>query len=146
MTPSKTGRIVIVGGAIVGSCCAWQLRRAGHIGPITVLDKDMSYERSSTALSAASIRTQFGTPTCIAMSLYAVELFRDLAAQLGEEDAHIGYVEAGYLILGGSAQADERATAAEMQRTHGADVIALTGDDLASRFPQLDFDGVGIGT
>ncbi|MCU1395029.1 MAG: FAD-binding oxidoreductase [Ilumatobacteraceae bacterium] len=144
--PSRTSRVVIVGGAIVGSCCAWELRRAGHTGPITVVDRDMSYARSSTALSAASIRTQFGTPTCIAMSLHAVDLFRDLATQFGENDAHIDYVEGGYLILGTPAQIAERTTAVEMQRTHGADVIWLTGDDLVSRFPQLDFTGVGIGT
>lgn len=146
MSPSRNSRIVIVGGAIVGSFCAWELRRAGHTGPITVVDKDMSYERSSTALSAASIRTQFGTPTCIAMSLHAIDLFRDLGKQLGEDDAHIDYVEAGYLILGAPGQVDDRTAAAEMQRAHGADVVALTGDDLASRFPQLDFAGVGIGT
>ena len=146
MSPSSAERVVIVGGAIVGSFCAWELRRAGHTGPISVIDKDMSYERSSTALSAASIRTQFGTPTCIAMSLHAVDLFRDLGSQFGEDDAHIDYVEAGYLILGAPEQVDERAAAAEMQRTHGADVVALTGDALASRFPQLDLTGVGIGT
>jgi FAD-dependent oxidoreductase domain-containing protein 1 len=146
VNPSRAQRVVIVGGAIVGSCCAWELRRAGHTGPITVIDRDMSYERSSTALSAASIRTQFGTPTCIAMSLYAVDLFRDLSAQLGEEDAEIAYVEAGYLILGAPEQVDERTAAAAIQRTHGADVVALTVDELAERFPQLDFGGVGIGT
>lgn len=146
MTPSRTSRIVIVGGAIVGSFCAWELRRAGHTGPITVIDKDMSYEQSSTALSAASIRTQFGTPTCIAMSLHAIDLLRTLGTQLGEDDAHIGYIEAGYLILGTPEQIAERVTAVEMQRSHGADVVALCGDDLASRFPHFDFAGVGVGT
>ena len=146
MSSSSAERVVIVGGAIVGSFCAWELRRAGHTGPITVIDKDMSYERSSTALSAASIRTQFGTPTSIAMSLHAVDLFRDLAWHLGDDDAQIGYVESGYLILGTPEQVVERVAAAEMQRMHGADVVALTGDALVSRFPQLDFHGVGIGT
>lgn len=146
MNASRTERVVIVGGAIVGSFCAWELRRSGHTGPITVIDKDMSYERSSTALSAASIRTQFGTPTCIAMSLYAVELFRDLARQLGEDDVHIDYVEAGYLILAAPDQIGERTAAAEMQRTHGADVAAFTRDDLVARFPHFDFSGVGVGT
>jgi FAD-dependent oxidoreductase domain-containing protein 1 len=143
---SDHGRVVIVGGAIVGSFCAWELRRAGHTGPITVIDKDMTYERSSTALSAASIRTQFGTPTCIAMSLRAVELFRDLATELEEDDAEIGYVEGGYLILGALEEFDERARAAAMQRSHGADVAILDRQDLQQRFPHFDFAGVGIGT
>ncbi|MCU1400903.1 MAG: dependent oxidoreductase family protein [Acidimicrobiales bacterium] len=146
MSPSRTQRVVIVGGAIVGSFCAWELRRAGHTGPITVVDKDMTYARSSTALSAASIRTQFGTPTCIAMSLHAVELFRDLGRQFGEADAQIDYVEAGYLILGTPDQITERTAAAEMQQGHGADIAVLTPDELAARFPHLDFDDVGIGT
>ena len=146
MSTSRSDRVVIVGGAIVGSVCAWELRRAGHTGPIIVIDKDMSYERSSTALSAASIRMQFGTPVCIAMSLYAVELFRDLGTQLCEADARIDYVESGYLILATPDQVDERVAAAEMQRSHGADVAVFTPSELAVRFPQLEFGGVGTGT
>ena len=146
MHASTTDRVVIIGGAIVGSFCAWELRRAGHTGPITVVDKDMTYERSSTALSAASIRTQFGTPTCIAMSLHAVDLFRALAFAFEEDDAHIGYVEAGYLILGAPEEFADRAAAAEMQRTHGAEVAVFDRDELAERFPHFDFSGVGIGT
>ena len=144
--PSLTHRIVIVGGAIIGSFCAWELRRAGHTGPITVVDRDMTYARSSTALSAASIRTQFATPECIAMSLHAVDLFRDLAARFGDRDADIGYVEGGYLILGTPDQVDERSAAAEKQQAHGADIAVLTGVDLASKFPHFDFGDVGIGT
>ena len=146
MAASRTNRVVIVGGAIVGSFCAWELRRAGHTGPIVVVDRDMSYARSSTALSAASIRTQFGTPTCIAMSLHAVELFRDLRRWFDQDAAEIDYVEAGYLILGTPDQVDERAAAAAMQQAHGADVAVLTPGDLRAQFPHFDFDGVGIGT
>ena len=146
MTAMSTHRVVIVGGAIVGSFCAWELRRAGHSGPISVVDKDLSYQRSSTALSAASIRTQFATPACIAMSLHAVELFRHLGAYLGEEDAHIDYVESGYLILGTPQQRDDRVAVANMQRAHGADVAVFTPSELAHHFPQLHLDGVGVGT
>lgn len=146
MSSSRTHRVVIVGGAIVGSFCAWELRRAGHAGPITVIDQDMSYARSSTALSAASIRTQFGTPTCIAMSLHAVELFRDLAQQFSDDDANIDYVEAGYLILGTSEQFDERVAAAAMQRNHGADIAVFTPHEMVARFPYCDFADVGVGT
>ena len=140
MQSSRTHRIVIVGGAAVGSFCAWELRRHGHTGPITVIDRDLSYVRSSTALSAASIRTQFDTPTSIAMSLHAVELFRRLGEHVDETDADIGYVESGYLILGGADRVDERRDAATMQRSHGAAVATLFPDELAHRFPAIDFD------
>jgi FAD-dependent oxidoreductase domain-containing protein 1 len=133
MIPSRISRIVIVGGAIVGSFCAWELRRSGHTGPITVIDKDMTYERSSTALSAASIRTQFGTPTCIAMSLYAVDLFRDLGRQLEVDDAHIDYVEAGYLILAAADQIEERTAAVELElREAGRQGVTGESDDISA--------------
>ena len=144
---ATSGRVVIVGGAIMGSFSAWALRRAGFTGAIVVVEKDPSYQRSSTALSAASIRTQFGTPTNIEMSLYAANMFRDMKSVFGAgAGADIGYRERGYLILGGHDQVAERTAAAGMQRSHGADIEVLGPDELRARFPGIDFGGVGIGT
>ncbi|WP_333814183.1 NAD(P)/FAD-dependent oxidoreductase [Tabrizicola sp.] len=140
-----TAGVAIIGGAIMGSFCAWSLRQAGFAGQITVVEKDPTYRFSSTALSAAAIRTQFGTPVNIAMSLHAIDLFRRIKAVFGA-GADIGYREKGYLILGGPETVDARRAAARMQRSHGADILALTPDEIADRFPFLDLDGVGIGT
>lgn len=129
----------------MGSFCAWSLRKAGFAGSITVVEKDATYQYSSTALSAASIRTQFGTPANIKMSLFGAELFRNIKAVFGDQ-ADIGFQEKGYLILGGPAQIAERVAAAEMQRTHGADIVVLDPDELGARFPGISFEGVGIGT
>lgn len=125
MSDSAKAKLVIVGGAIMGSFAAWSLRREGFAGEITVIEKDPTYQFSSTALSAASIRTQFGTPVNIRMSLYGVDFFRRIKESFGPS-ADIGYVENGYLILGGPETAAARRTAVEMQRAEGADVIALT--------------------
>ena len=146
MEPSRTHRVVVVGGGIVGTFCALELRRAGHVGPITVVEMDTTYARSSTALSAASIRTQFVTPVSIAMSLHAIQLFRRLGAYVGEDDADIGYVERGYLILGTPDQVDVRVSAAAMQRSHGADVVVLEPDELRRRFPYLHLADIAIAT
>jgi len=129
----------------MGSFSAWALRQAGHTGPITVIEKDPTYQWSSTALSAASIRTQFGTPTNIAMSLYAAQMFRDIKQAFGD-DADIGFREKGYLILGGPDDVDARVAAAAMQRSHGAEIEVLGPDDLRSRFPGVSVEGVGVGT
>ncbi|MEO6742899.1 MAG: FAD-binding oxidoreductase [Caldimonas sp.] len=145
MSNSNSARVVIVGGAIMGSFSAWALRQAGHTGPITVVDKDSTYQWSSTALSAASIRTQFGTPTNIAMSLYAAQMFRDIKQVFGDE-ADIGFRENGYLILGGPDDVEARVAAATMQRSHGAEIDVLGPEELQRRFPGLNVDGIGIGT
>jgi FAD-dependent oxidoreductase domain-containing protein 1 len=145
MSQSIPAHTVIVGGAIIGSFCAWSLREAGYRGKITVVERDPTYQYSSTALSAASIRTQFGTPVNIRMSLYGAQFFRDIKNIFGAE-ADIGYREKGYLILGCHDQVEQRMAAVQMQRAHGADIHALLPDELASRFPGISFDGIGIGT
>ena len=145
MSRSNSARVLIVGGAIMGSFSAWALRLAGHTGPITVVEKDPTYKWSSTALSAASIRTQFGTPTNIAMSLYAAQMFRDIKQVFGE-DADIGFREKGYLILGGPDDVEARTAAAAMQRSHGAEIEVLGPDELRTRFPGISVEGVGVGT
>jgi glycine/D-amino acid oxidase-like deaminating enzyme len=60
--------------------------------------------------------------------------------------ADIGYREKGYLILGSPEQVAERMAAADMQRSHGADIEVLGPDALRERFPGIDFGGVGVGT
>lgn len=145
MGSTESVRTVIVGGAIIGSFCAWSLRKAGHVGEITVVERDATYQHSSTALSAASIRTQFGTPVNIRMSLFGAEMFRDIQAVFGS-GADIGFQEDGYLILGRPDQVQERSAAAAMQREHGADIAVLDPAALRARFPGICFDDVGIGT
>lgn len=138
-------QVVIVGGAIMGSFAAWSLRQQGFAGGITVVEKDASYRFCSTALSAASIRTQFGTPINIHMSLYGVDFFRRIRAHFGDA-ADIGYKENGYLILGGPETIAARQAGVAMQRAEGADIVALMPDALAQRFAQMQFEDVGIGS
>jgi glycine/D-amino acid oxidase-like deaminating enzyme len=138
-------RVVIVGGGIMGSFAAWSLRQEGFAGDITVVERDPSYRFSSTALSAAAIRTQFGTPVNIRMSLHAIDVFRKLRELFGP-DADIGYREKGYLILGPPEAVAAREAAVEMQRREGADIVALTPGEITERFPWLDVTGIGIGT
>lgn len=142
---SDTGRVVIVGGAIVGSFTAYFLRELGFAGRITVVERDPTYARSSTALSAASIRTQFGCPVNIHMSLFGVELIRNLRAVFGPE-ADIGFQERGYLFLGLPDQVALRREAMEMQRAQGAEVVMMTPAETAARFPWLHVDDLGSAT
>ena len=137
--------VVILGGAIMGSFSAWFLRKQGFAGRITVVEKDATYAFSSTARSAASIRTQFGTPSNIALSLFGVDFFRNVKAHFGPQ-ADIGYRENGYLILGGPDVVTDRMTGVAMQQAQGADVVALTPEAVKTRFPYLNTDDIGIGT
>jgi len=142
---APAGSVVIVGGAIVGSAIAFFLRELGFSGPVTVVERDPTYRRSSTALSAAAIRTQFGTPVNIRMSLFGADFLRRIKARFGP-DADVGFVERGYLILGGPETVEARRAAVAMQRAEGADAVALTPDEAKARFPWLHVEDLGIVT
>jgi FAD-dependent oxidoreductase domain-containing protein 1 len=145
MRPSGRETIVIVGGAIVGSFVAYFLQEKGFAGKIRVVERDPSYRQSSTALSAASIRTQFGCAVNIRMSLFGADFFRNIKSRLGPE-ADIGFVESGYLILGSPETSAARLAGLEMQRREGAEVERFDPSELLARFPWLNVEDLGLST
>jgi glycine/D-amino acid oxidase-like deaminating enzyme len=137
--------VAIIGGGIIGCLTAWNLRVRGHEGPLHVVERDSSYARSSTALSAASIRTQFACPVNVALSLHGIDFLRNASARLGQP-AEIGLVEQGYLILGTAARQAHRMEALAMQQRLGAAIRRLDPPELATHFPWLDLSGVDYAT
>jgi glycine/D-amino acid oxidase-like deaminating enzyme len=139
------GAVVIVGGAIVGSMTAYFLREQGYEGPITVLERDPSYQFSSTARSVSAIRTQFASPVNVRMSLFGASFIKTLKQRFGP-DADIGFRERGYLILASESMVEDHRAMALMQIENGASIAVLQPEDLTNRFPWLNLDGVGLGT
>lgn len=136
--------VVIVGGAAVGASTAWHLARdRGFRGSVLVLEKDPSYARAATALSASSIRRQFSSPINVRISAYGIGLLREAPALLGAE---AGLHEGGYLFLATDAGRDILAANHAVQVAEGADIIWHEPADLAARFPWLDVDGLSAGT
>jgi len=137
--------VVIVGGAAVGSATAYFLKVAlGYAGSVTVIEKDPTYARSSTTLSAASIRQQFSTPENIRMSLFGIEIIRSLKQRFGGE-ADIGFREEGYLLLASQAGKAVLEANWQVQQAEGADIVLLDPQALAARFPYLNLEGIAAG-
>ena len=141
--------VVIVGGGVVGSSIAYFLTCNNDFrGRVAVLERDPSYAVSSSSLSASGVRQQFGTPPNIRMSASSIQFLRDVKNRLSVADnvADIGLREPGYLILG----TPEQQTAVEakhtVQRSEGAAVELLTADTLRERYPELNTDGLGVGS
>lgn len=141
---SRKEAVVIIGGAIMGSFTAFFLRQCGFKGRIVVLEKDQTYRFSSTALSAASIRTQFGCPINVQMSLFGAAFFKSVKAWFGE-DADIGFTERGYLIVG-TGNMELRWASTEMQRNEGAEIATLSPHEAKILFPWLNIDDIGGAT
>ncbi len=144
-------RVVIIGGGIIGSSIAYHLARHPLFdGMVTVIERDPSYTRASSALSCSSIRVQFSTPVNIALSQFGLDFIKRAATDLavGDDVPALGLREPGYLYLAspmGEGEAVLRANHV-IQREAGGDVALLDPTQLAQRFPWMNLDGIALGS
>ena len=140
----KTFDVVIVGGGVVGSACAWYLRKHSFTGSIAIIEKDTAYQSGCTARSAGGIRQQFSTPENIELSKFGLKLVRNLKDEFGPE-ADVSFREQGYLILASASSMPILEQNHAVQIAHGADNVILKDSDLGARFPWLVTDGLAGG-
>ena len=150
---AMTKHVVIIGGGAIGSAVARYLTRpemqAAHPCRVTVLERDPSYARASSALSASSIRQQFSTAINLAISQYGITVLRDAARELavpGEPPPDLGLHEGGYLYLATPAGEGVLRDNHARQRASGADVALLSPAELQARFPWLATEGIALGS
>lgn len=140
--------VVIVGGAVIGSAVAYYLTAdPGFDGKVLVVERDPTYNRSSTALSSSSIRTQFSNPINVKISQYGSEVIRGFAGmmQVSDDRPDLGFHPGGYLFLAhAQAQTQTLRENHERQRSCGADVVLWSRDELARAFPHLRVDDIEL--
>lgn len=143
-----TPDVVIVGGGVMGAATACFLAR-DHGLCVRVLERDPSFARASSALSASSIRQQFSQGVNSALSRWSLEFLRRVEAELGvngEAPPALGLVEPGYLYL-----ADAEAGASTLRRlhpvqaAHGARVALLDPAALGGRFGWMNTADLHLG-
>jgi FAD-dependent oxidoreductase domain-containing protein 1 len=144
-----TRHIVIIGGGVIGSAIASFLtREVAFRGTVTVIERDPTYARASSALSASSIRQQFSTPVNIAIGQYGIEFMREIGQRLsvaGDPPPDIGLVEPGYLFLASEHGVPILEANHATQRSMGAAVELLDPAALRTRFPWLATEGIALG-
>ena len=134
--------VIVVGGGVMGSSVAYHLKSdPAFTGKVTVIERDPTYARASSALSASSIRQQFSTPLNIHLSRYGIGFLRRASELLGVE---LGLREPGYLFLASAAgEAVLRANHA-IQRREECAVELLDPSALVGRFPWISAGGVTL--
>jgi len=126
--------IAIIGAGIVGASVAYWLTRLDPSASVALIERDRTFARASSALSASSIRQQFSHPLNIRMSQFGLGFLREMG---------IAVEEKGYLYLGA---AGTLRALNELQRANGADVALLTPAELSGRFPWLNVAGIELGS
>jgi FAD-dependent oxidoreductase domain-containing protein 1 len=137
--------VVIVGGAAIGSAVAYfLLHDLAFAGTVAVIERDPTYARAATTLSAASIRQQFSTPENIRMSRFGIAFFDGLKLRFGRE-ASVGFRAGGYLLLADASGRDVLAANHAIQQAEHADIALLDAAELKARFPWLNTSDLAAG-
>ncbi len=145
----KTIDVVIAGGAAIGSAAAYFLAAQPDFqGRILVLEQDFSYQKSATALSAASIRHQFSTPENIRLSQFGTHFIKHMIEDLAVdgEVPDLGFHEHGYLFLATAAGLDLLRRNHSIQRAEQVDVGLLTPAQIRHRCPWMQVDDLAGGS
>ena len=141
----KQADLVIIGGAIMGSSVAYFLKKdLGFEGTVMVVEKDPTYQNSSTTLSAASIRQQFSTPENILLSQFGLKFLSELEDRFGTASS-VCFREDGYLLLANEAGLPILKSNHATQKSLGADIALMAPDALKARFPWLNVEDIAAG-
>ena len=106
--PANGGHIdvAIIGAGVMGAATAYWLKRKDPALHVAVIERDYSFSRASSTLSASSIRQQFSCPVNIQLSQFGINFLRSVSDHLSctGEAIDLGLVEPGYLYLANSEQ------------------------------------------
>jgi len=149
-TPSRSSYdVVIIGGAMMGASVAWFLTaHPGFDGSVLVVERDPSYELSSTAHTNSCIRQQFSQPINVQVSQFCAQYVRGFRGFMGDDpevpDLH--FHDFGYLYLAGTQAGAKALRAAQaMQVAQGAATRLMTPEQMAQAFPFYDLSGIVLG-
>ena len=142
--------VVIVGGAMMGSSVAWHLSANPDFGgTILVVERDPTYEWTSTSHTNSCIRQQYSNEINVRISQYGVEVIKNFREILGgdPEVPDITLQPFGYLYLAGNeAFANILRDNQKLQAACGAGTRIMTPDEIAEAYPFYNLDGILLGS
>ena len=140
---------MIIGGAMMGSSAAWWLsREPGFDGSILVVERDFSYEGTSTATTNSCMRQQFSNELNIRISQFAADYVRGFTEWFDDPEVpelatdHFGYM---YLAADDAFAQTLRANQA-LQASWGAGTHIMTPEEITARYPFYNVDDIVCGS
>ena len=142
--------VVIIGGAMIGSSIAWFLSdNPDFQGSILGVERNPSYENSSTTCTNSCIRQQFSTEVNIKISQFGAEFVKNFRSFM-HDDPDVPDVllqNYGYMYLADNqALADVLIENQKLQSDLGAGTRIMTPDEIAAEYPFYNLDGIVLGS
>ena len=142
--------VVIIGGAVMGSSVAWFLSANDDFdGTVLVVERDPSYEFTSTARTNSCMRQQYSNELNIRISRFSADYVRNFRRHMGDdpEVPDLATHHFGYMYLA----ADERFAATlrasqQLQSSLGAATVIMTPAEIAAEYPFYNVDDVVCGS
>jgi glycine/D-amino acid oxidase-like deaminating enzyme len=146
-SPNKnTYDVVIIGGAMLGSSVAWFLSdNPDFDGSILVVERDPSYEFTSTAHTNSCMRQQFTNPLNIQISQFAADFVKNFRSYLGDdpEVPDIMLQSYGYMYLADTEEfAANLRQAQAIQSKLGAGTRFMSAEEIARDYPFYHLDDI----
>ncbi len=142
--------VIIVGGAIMGSSTAWFLTdNPDFDGTVLIVERDPSYENSSTAHTNSCMRQQFSTELNVRISQFAADYVKNLRQHMGNDERvpELSIRSFGYMYL-----ADTEDFAAVLreslavQHGAGAKTQLMTPEEIKAAYPFYNVDDIVLGS
>ncbi|MBX2823752.1 MAG: FAD-binding oxidoreductase [Gammaproteobacteria bacterium] len=142
--------VVIVGGAMYGSSVAWFLSdNPGFTGSVLVVERDPTYEFTSTAHTNSCIRQQFSNEINIRISQFGAEFVKNFRQFMGGDERVPEPIlqNFGYMYL---ADNDDFAgvlkSAQQLQQACGAGTRILDVAEIQEQYPFYHLDDIVCGS
>ncbi len=138
--------VIIVGGAMYGSSVAWFLSdNPDFDGTILVVERDPTYEFTSTAHTNSCMRQQFSGEINVRISQFAAEYVKNFRNFMGGDERvpEVQLQSYGYMYLAGNdAAAGVLQQCQKIQEACGAGTKFMTPDEIGAAYPFYRLDDI----
>jgi glycine/D-amino acid oxidase-like deaminating enzyme len=142
--------VVIIGGAIMGASAAWFLSDDKDFdGRILVVDRDLSYQNTSTMHTNSCMRQQFSGALNVRISQFAADFVKNLPRYMGNDDRvpELSIRSFGYMYLADNdAFADVLRESQQVQLAAGAATQLMTPEQIKAAYPFYNVDDIVLGS
>lgn len=146
----KSYDIVIIGGAIMGASTAWFLsKNVDFDGSVLVIERDPTYENSSTMHTNSCMRQQFSTELNVRISQFAAEFVTNIREHMDGDDRvpELSIRNFGYMYLADTdGFADVLRESQKVQLAAGAQTKLLTAEQIKARYPFYNVEDIKLGS
>jgi len=134
---SKNFDVIIIGGGIMGSSTAYHLMMADPSLKVVVIEKDLGYERASTALSMVNARIQFSLKENVQISQYAFKILENFEEKMAVDGVKpaIFYRREGNLFLHDKNNERAAQKAYHMQKNLGCAIEWWSLEKIKEKYP-----------